>query len=280
MSTMGRILIGGLLWAAGAGLALAGPVAGCDGKEPEICTSTEDEDQDGRIGCNDDDCWVQGGVCPEVCDTIFDEDGDGVDGCDDSDCWLAGGPCPEECESDFDEDGDGNVACEDDDCWFEGGPCPEVCPVLGQADPDDEDGDGTTGCDDPDCWLPDGGCAERCDTEFDEDADGAVGCMDDDCLMDPFCVPSFQEDVQPVFLEHCWGQDGACHSDLSNLGGLSFDGYDDMPLPSNYCGSRVTKGACALFRILEPSMPQNCLGCVPQEDIDVIQAWVEGGIPR
>ena len=278
---LSRVLLGGMLWSSLLGAAaLTTASAGCGGgKSAEICGTAEDEDQDGRAGCADDDCWVADGICSEICATIYDEDGDGFEGCDDSDCWVPGSECPEICSSESDEDGDGLVACADDDCWVQGGECPERCPPAGEVDEADEDGDGALGCDDPDCWLPQSGCPERCDSAFDEDADGATSCDDDDCLADPLCVPSFADDVQPIFLEHCWGDGGACHSDLNNLGGLSMDGYADMPLPSNYCGSNVTKGACALFRVLEPSMPADCLGCVPQEDIDVVQAWVDGGIP-
>jgi hypothetical protein len=276
------------VWAAVAWVGLVGLAsgsvslyAGCGpGKSLEVCTSNEDEDQDGRASCDDDDCWVQGGVCAEVCDTIFDEDGDGAEGCDDSDCWVAGNGCEEICDSDFDEDGDGAVACADDDCWIDDGVCVELCPAPDTMDDADEDGDGVTGCDDPDCWLPDGGCPERCDTEFDEDADGTTSCSDSDCIADPICIPTFGDDVQPILLEHCSGDAGACHSDLMALGGLSFDSYTDMALASNYCGPSVTKAACSLLRILEPSMPQDCLGCVPQVDVDVIQAWVDGGIPE
>lgn len=277
MASSARVVLGGMLWALGLVAAVGGQASGCDGKELEQCTSGEDEDQDGRIDCADDDCWVEGGVCEEICDTVFDEDGDGAEGCDDPDCWIAGGGCEEVCDGEGDEDGDGRSDCEDDDCWVAGGSCTEVCPASGETDQADEDGDGAIGCEDRDCWVVGGECPERCDTLSDEDADGDAGCLDADCAMDPFCVPGFADDVQPIFLEHCWGDSGACHSDLSNLGGLSFDGYDDMLLPSNYCGASVTKGACSLFRILEPSMPQNCLGCVPQQDIDAIQAWVEGG---
>jgi len=265
-----------VLWAT-ALLAATGP-AGCDPAPTlEQCDSGQDEDQDGLVGCDDEDCWVAGGVCPEVCTTIFDEDGDGLDGCEDSDCWVAGGSCTEVCDEDGDEDGDGLDGCADDDCWLAGGECAELCDGGGN----DEDGDGVSDCADSACWVMGGTCVEVCDEAgHDEDGDDAVDCADPDCADAPACIPSYAQDVQPIFLEHCYGNNGGCHSDLQALGGLSFDGYDSLPLPSLYCGPMQTKAECSLFRILEPSMPEDCLGCVPQAHIDIIQAWVDAGIPR
>ncbi len=247
----------------------------CGGPTPEVCSGGEDEDADGLIDCGDDDCWVAGGACREVCTTIFDEDGDGMDGCEDPDCWIAGGVCAEACDAAGDEDGDGLSDCDDDDCWVADGPCDERCDGAGH----DEDGDGDADCADRSCWLPASGCPEVCAQLGDEDGDGALDCDDDDCAGDLACIPGFAGDVQPVFLTHCLGDNGACHSNDMALGGLSFERYDDVLLPSIYCGAKSTKGACSLFRILEPTMPQDCLGCVPAADIALIAAWVEGGMP-
>jgi hypothetical protein len=259
------------LWCVAAATAM-GPIA-CDASpSAEECSSGTDEDQDGLIGCADDDCWVPGGICAEVCDTIFDEDGDGRDGCEDPDCWLAGGVCEEECAEEGDQDGDGLVGCDDPDCW-PGGACDEQCGTG-----NDEDGDGFVDCGDDDCWIQSAGCLEVCFDGNDEDGDGLVDCDDDDCDGEVVCIPTFASELQPVFLEHCSGDLGMCHSDTTALGGLSFDSYDTLILPSLYCPN-LTKAECSLFRILEPSMPQNCFGCVPQADIDLIQEWVDAGFP-
>ena len=251
-------------------------IASCDsGPSTEVCSGGEDEDQDTLIDCDDDDCWVASGSCSEACDTVFDEDGDGMDGCEDPDCWIEGGICPEECDEEGDEDGDGAAECADSDCWVAPSRCDEVCDAGGN----DEDGDGAVDCDDDDCWRPDSGCSELCEGGNDEDGDGTVDCDDSDCDTAMVCIPTFLRDTQPILLEHCAGYMGMCHTDLMPLGGLSFDSYDDMTLPSLYCNG-MNKAQCSLFRILEPTMPMDCLGCVPQPDIDVIQEWVDAGDPR
>ena len=255
-----------MLWGVLAALAVS-----CDGKSPELCSGNEDEDRDGQIDCADSDCWVPGGSCVEDCATVFDEDGDGADGCDDSDCWGTG-LCPEDCDSGEDEDGDGAVDCDDSDCWVAEERCPEVCDSDG-----DEDADGLVSCADPDCWLHENACPEICGGGDDEDLDGAVDCDDPDCFEELFCVPTYDPDIRPIFMTHCFGPNGACHSDSVRLGGMSVETYADMLLPSTYCPGE-TKGACSLFRILEPTMPENCLGCVPDAQVSLIERWVDGGM--
>ena len=80
-------------------------------------------------------------------------------------------------------------------------------------------------------------------------------------------------------IQHCVGGGGACHSTENALGGLSVESYEDLPKPSLYCPGE-TKGWCSLFRILEPTMPQDCLGCVPLADIEILERWVAAGIPE
>ena len=246
--------------------------AACGGPDtvvlpPEDCVTEGDEDLNGLADCDDAACWVQG-FCEEVCDTGWDEDNDGAIACADSDCWVDG-QCPELCESDDDEDGDGATGCEDDECWFSGGPCAEVC------DPEasnDEDGDGQADCSDADCWVVDGVCPEVCDGLQDEDGDEVVDCEDPDCEDDVACAPTFWQDVLPIMAEYC----DDCHTSDSN-GELNVLKYDDFPLPSYYCPD-MNKGECSLFRIIEPSMPSDCFFCLPQDDITVIEKWLEGGM--
>lgn len=261
------------------GLAVAQP--GCASEE--VCGSGADEDGDGFVDCFDDDCW-QGGLCPELCTSIFDEDGDGLIGCLDRDCWVADGACEEVCDSSEDEDGDGAMGCDDSDCWVAGGLCSEVC-----ATENDEDGDGDAGCLDSDCWVAEAGCQERCDGGNDEDADGSTDCDDPDCAYgceevggevtcsgDLLCAPGYEEDVRPILEEHCLGPTANCHSNMMALGGLSVQRYDDMLLTSIFCPN-ANKGECALSRIEDGSMPQNCAGCVPATQVDVIRAWLAAG---
>jgi hypothetical protein len=246
---------------------------GCEGKSPELCSGGEDEDRDGQIDCADSDCWVPGGPCAENCSTVFDEDGDGADGCEDSDCWLVENDCPEDCDGGEDEDADGAVDCEDSDCWVAEERCPEICDSGA-----DEDADGAVDCEDSECWLAENDCPEICGGGDDEDVDGLVDCDDEDCFAEVFCVPLYDPDVRPIFMTHCLGPASDCHSEATRLGGLSVESYDDFLLPANYCPG-LTKGECSLFRILEPTMPQNCLGCLSDAEESLVQRWVDGGLP-
>jgi hypothetical protein len=259
-----------LLWFV---LALTGLVAllapGCSAEED--CATGIDEDGDGLAGCADPECWVVGGICVESCPSDHDEDGDGLAGCADPDCWAVG-ICPERCDGASDADGDGLLGCADPDCWLAGAGCAEICDGG-----HDEDGDGDVDCDDDDCWGA-GHCPEQCAGVEDEDGDGLVDCDDPDCVDDVACAPTYAEEVRPILLEHCAGASGACHSADSALGGLSVESYADLPKPSIYCPGE-TKGWCSLFRVLEPTMPQDCIGCVLPAQIEILERWVDAGIP-
>jgi hypothetical protein len=76
----------------------------------EECASGRDDDCDGLVDCDDDDCLD---ACIEVCDDGFDNDQDGLLDCEDADCFDA---CIEVCDDGFDNDQDGLVDCDDDDC--------------------------------------------------------------------------------------------------------------------------------------------------------------------
>ncbi|MCB9743575.1 MAG: putative metal-binding motif-containing protein [Alphaproteobacteria bacterium] len=104
----------------------------------EICDNGEDEDDDGAIDCDDEDCW-QAPACasPEDCEDGVDNDHDGRIDDDDPDCR----------EDPIDEDGDGysvDVDCDDQ--------APEVNPGAEEICEDglDNDCDGVDeACSDP-----------------------------------------------------------------------------------------------------------------------------------
>ena len=242
---------------------------GLSGGCAEACDGDDDRDGDELRGCLDPDCWVSGGVCSEVCDgEMGDEDGDGEAGCGDADCWVPGGGCVEVCGSAGDEDGDSAVDCDDSDCWTSLGDCDERC--EGESD---EDGDALVDCQDDDCWLLEGACAEVCEGGHDEDADGLTDCDDEDCLRAESCIPTFAGDAQPIFLANC----AQCHAEGQVFGFLDFSKYDDTQLPSYYCPG-MRKGECTVVRINDLTMPQLCLGCVSLPDIEVLTAWIAGGM--
>ncbi|PKN46548.1 MAG: hypothetical protein CVU59_05755 [Deltaproteobacteria bacterium HGW-Deltaproteobacteria-17] len=191
--------------------------------DPERCDNQLDDDLDGHVDCEDQDCWDDDAcdVTPvEQCDNLADDDDDGFIDCDDLDCADV---CEyrEDCGNEADDDDDGFIDCEDQDCWTSqwcDDPQVEDCAngvdddgddLIDCDDPDcsqppncvsweydcadglDDEGDGLIDCEDPDCDL-DPACGpdvETCDNGVDDDGDGDVDCADDDCGEDPACVP-------------------------------------------------------------------------------------------
>ncbi len=246
--------------------------ADCGGKPPTLDCFAAGDDGFGKPPCEDPRCWRPDVACAESCNGKGeDRDGDGKSDCLDSDCWVKGGNCKEACDGKgHDEDADGLTDCADPDCWVKGGTCKEVC-----SGGHDEDGDGLTDCADPDCWVKGGVCKEVCSGGHDEDGDGLTDCNDPDCLSSPSCVPGFAKDAEPIFVKRCAGQ--VCHNETVGAGGMIVSHYDDMLKPAIYCSGQ-TKGWCTAYRIKEGSMPKDCPMCVPQTEVDVIQAWVDGGL--
>jgi hypothetical protein len=86
----------------------------------------------------------------EDCDNLGDDDGDGFVDCDDNDCVGDPACAPAEvfCDNDVDDDGDGFADCNDSDCAAD-----PLCaaPESICDDTIDNDTDGFTDCDDLDC---------------------------------------------------------------------------------------------------------------------------------
>jgi hypothetical protein len=199
----------------------------CDGHsaciptEETDCTDGVDEDLDGATDCEDSDCHDQ---CPEVdCGDGFDNDGDSAIDCADSDC-AGTEACLEDCTDRRDNDNDGLVDCDDvEDCEDE---CVEDC-----TDGIDNDQDGFTDCADfDDCTEL---CAEDCTNGVDDDADTFVDCLDDECseleVCWEICDDGVDNDVDG--LTDCEDadcvEDAACAEDCSNEIDDDFDTYVD-----------------------------------------------------
>jgi len=75
----------------------------------EICNNNLDDDGDGLIDCNDDDC-SDDAMCPSCTDGITNGDETGVD------CGGSCEPCVEDCANGIDDDQDGLIDCDDSDC--------------------------------------------------------------------------------------------------------------------------------------------------------------------
>ncbi|MBU1239060.1 hypothetical protein KKF84_12355 [Myxococcota bacterium] len=152
--------------------------------QTEICNNETDDDGDGHVDCDDQDCWThQACTDPlEICDNGTDDDDDGFIDCNDLDC-VDECEYGETCDNGVDDDGDGFVDCEDQDCWGHQvcNTTPEIC-----GNEIDDDLDGEVDCDDPDC-EGDPLCVtqtEHCGNGVDDDGDGMVDCNDPDCATD------------------------------------------------------------------------------------------------
>ncbi|MGM0597244.1 MAG: bifunctional metallophosphatase/5'-nucleotidase [Myxococcota bacterium] len=66
------------------------------------------------FACDDDD--NNNNSTNEICDNQVDDDGDGDIDCDDNDCWDDPACINEICDNEIDDDGDGDVDCDDEDC--------------------------------------------------------------------------------------------------------------------------------------------------------------------
>ena len=81
----------------------------------EQCGDGIDNDNDGFIDCDDNDCDGSNN-CSEVCNDGVDNDNDGFIDCDDGDCEDFADCLIERCIDGVDNDGDGLVDCDDPDC--------------------------------------------------------------------------------------------------------------------------------------------------------------------
>ena len=162
----------------------------CDVDPVEICDNDLDDDDDGYVDCDDADCTDS---CEylEVCDNQLDDDGDTFADCEDQDCWtneLCDETPAEVCDNQLDDDEDGDVDCADADCLTS-----PLCPGAGELCQNNQDDDEDTliDCQDPDCFdAP--ACQndpEVCNNSQDDDGDGDVDCDDPDCAAHAACLP-------------------------------------------------------------------------------------------
>lgn len=143
----------------------------------EDCFNGIDDDGDGKADCRDLDC-IPNEICPEVCYNLVDDDDDGLADCSDPDC-IPYHECPEDCVNSADDDDDGLVDCRDPDCSSLS-ECDEEC-----DDGVDNNRDGETDCDDARC-IASWACGETqlgaCIDGVDNDGDGLVDCEDGGCF--------------------------------------------------------------------------------------------------
>ncbi|MBQ94740.1 MAG: hypothetical protein CL510_02755 [Actinobacteria bacterium] len=172
----------------------------------EDCANSQDDDADGAIDCDDDDCDSYppcfGGECGVEVDTEDVGCADGIDGdCDGLvDCEDVGSCCfytepGQDCEgSPFCDSGDDDAGGDDDDSSSDLPPCCDtqtcpdnvldcggdpdnVCEQLGMPWQGDDAGDGPDHCAD----FSEAACAS-CYDGLDGDGDGGADCADPEAL--------------------------------------------------------------------------------------------------
>jgi len=100
---------------------------------------------------------------------------------------------------------------------------------------------------------------------------------------------TYTADVQPIFQAKC----NFCHTTAGFGGHNIASNYDDAFLPAdNGSCTGLNIGRCTIIRIQEGDMPQgaDCDGdpandtdnpaCLTQAEQDIVQAWIDGGLPE
>ncbi|MFA5625600.1 MAG: trypsin-like serine protease [Bradymonadales bacterium] len=161
----------------------------------EDCTNNIDDDYDGKIDCQDNECW-QDPACVgvEICDNLIDDDHNGLADCADPQCETAANCIPEVekleiCNNNIDDDGDTLADCDDFDCRDEAH-CASVATEICDNNIDDN-ADTLVDCDDPSCKAEPyckSAATEICDNNIDDDGDTLVDCDDSNCLMNEACT--------------------------------------------------------------------------------------------
>lgn len=180
------------------------------------------------------------------------------------------------------------------------------CSLIANADQRDTNGDGFGNRCDPDLNndftvnFTDLGVLRTVffttDSDADFDGDGVVNIVDLGILRSFFLGPpgpgaqaTYTDDVQPIFVNKC----APCHTSLGigghNIGITYSDAF--LPADNNDCDG-LNVGQCTIVRIQSGDMPQGagCTGdpaqdagnasCLTQSEQDLVQAWIDLGLPE
>jgi len=82
----------------------------------EICDNEIDDNDNGKIDCDDESCKTNPACMETVCDDGKDDEGDGLIDCDDPDCKTNPACMETVCDDGKDDEGDGLIDCDDPDC--------------------------------------------------------------------------------------------------------------------------------------------------------------------
>lgn len=251
------------------------------------CSDGFDNDLDGLLDCEDDDCdelWCEHpsgldarcreGVCTAVepeCDDGEDDDLDGLIDCEDEDCrnmkCAPGMYCLEDADT-------GIVSCSPPPseliCTYPDAYSPTLKCPANCYDAVDQDQDTKVDCADSDCdgqpCNPDGGaicgqgdCLETwCNNRIDDDDDGDVDCQDWECDLKP-C------EVVPLGRAQCREQ--RC-VELDCCNGLDDDGENGADCKDPDCAGVECKGIPDMgvcYCVVETMRCESCLDCAFEE---------------
>ena len=151
---------------------------------PEDCSNEKDDNDDGRIDCEDPYCFGEKRCIPEDCRNDLDDNDNGLIDCTDPECQDAAACQPEICDNKRDDNENGYVDCNDPEC-YEAIVCkPEIC-----NNDKDDNGDGKTDCDDAQCEKSLYCLPEVCDNRVDDNGNNLVDCDDPQCEHTADCLP-------------------------------------------------------------------------------------------
>ena len=149
------------------------------------CNDGQDDNNDGRLDCEDPWCYYAPVCLTEVCDDGYDNNNDNLADCADPQCNHAVNCQPEVCNDNDDNNGNGKVDCDDPACADSTYCKPEIC-----DDNIDNNGNDKVDCDDPLCANALICQPEICNDKIDNNGDNKADCADPKCASDPACQGS------------------------------------------------------------------------------------------
>ena len=170
--------------------------------DPETdCKDNIDNNNDGRLDCEDPWCYHLPVCMKEICDDKIDNNGDDKIDCDDPTCANALNCLSEICDDKIDNNGDDKIDCNDPQCADKAYCQADICDCSDLNckhfscieicdDKIDNNGDDKIDCKDPRCADAPHCHVEVCDDEIDNNGDGFVDCDDPQCAEADTCHSS------------------------------------------------------------------------------------------
>lgn len=149
----------------------------------EICNNEKDDNGDGKIDCDDEQCKDHSFCAKEICDNEIDDNGNGLIDCNDPQCFSAPICTIEICDNKIDDNGDTLIDCADPQCSSS-----LACQSEDCSNKVDDNGDTLVDCDDPLCASKTICQQELCDDYVDNNGDTLVDCADPQCAESTYCL--------------------------------------------------------------------------------------------